>query len=74
MRGDDLRSMCICEPCPTYNECMRAQEQRIFCMNGRSPTCTFEKKGCRCPACPVAAQSGWKATHYCIHGSATERQ
>jgi hypothetical protein len=65
--------MCICEPCPTYNECMRAQEQLLFCMNGKSPTCTFEKKGCRCPTCPVAAQSGRKETYYCILGSAAEQ-
>ena len=72
MKGNDLRSMCICESCPTYNECMRAQEQLLFCMNGKSPTCTFEKKGCRCTACPVAARSGWKETYYCILGSAAE--
>jgi len=73
MKGDDIRSMCICEPCPTYNECMRAQEQLLFCMNGKSPTCTFGKKECRCMTCPVAARSGLKASHYCIHGSAAEQ-
>jgi hypothetical protein len=52
---------------------MRAQEQLLFCMNGKSPTCTFGKKECRCMTCPVAARSGLKASHYCIHGSAAEQ-
>jgi hypothetical protein len=52
---------------------MRAQEELVFCMNGKSPTCTFEKKGCRCPACPVNARLGQKKAYYCIQGSAEEQ-
>jgi hypothetical protein len=50
------RKKCICEPCPTYNECMRAGNELLFCIVGKAPACTFEKKGCICPTCPV-----WKS-------------
>ena len=49
---DENRKKCICGPCPTYNECMRANTELIFCLTGKSPTCTFEKKGCLCPDVP----------------------
>jgi hypothetical protein len=57
------RGMCICEPCPTYNECMRADEGLLFCVLGRSANCTFEKKGCVCPTCPVTKKLGLKKAY-----------
>jgi Protein of unknown function (DUF2769) len=68
------RAKCICPSCPTYNECMRADDQRLFCVTGRSPTCTFDKKGCLCPACPVTKVLGLKRFYYCLHGSEEEQQ
>jgi len=67
------RGRCICEPCPTYNECMRAGDELLFCLTGRSPECTFGKKGCSCPACPVHAALGLKNDFYCIRGPGGER-
>ncbi|MCK9631881.1 MAG: DUF2769 domain-containing protein [Methanoregula sp.] len=69
---DQYRKMCICDPCPTCNECMRADDALLFCVIGRSPTCTFEKKECLCAACPVTRALGLKHRYYCIRG--TERE
>jgi hypothetical protein len=68
------RVKCICTTCPTYNECMRADDQLIFCLTGKSPTCTFDKKGCLCPACPVAKDLHLKSSYYCIRGSEQEQK
>jgi Protein of unknown function (DUF2769) len=68
------RVTCICPTCPTYNECMRADDQRLFCVQGRSPTCTFDKKGCLCPPCPVARALQLKKSYYCIRGSEQEQK
>jgi hypothetical protein len=68
------RVKCICPKCPTYNECMRTDDQLIFCLTGRSPTCTFDKKGCLCPACPVARDLHMKRSYYCIRGAEEEQK
>ena len=68
------RAGCRCEPCPTYNECMRADEALVFCRTGRSANCTFERKGCRCPGCPVGAASGLAGEYPCIRGTGAGRQ
>jgi hypothetical protein len=70
----DNRARCICEPCPTYNECMRAGDELLFCMTGKSPTCTFDKKGCVCPICPVKPVLGLTKAYYCIRGSEPEQK
>jgi hypothetical protein len=67
------RGKCICEPCPTYNECMRADESLLFCITGKAVNCTFEKKGCICPTCPVTKILGLKKAYYCIKGTEQEQ-
>ena len=68
------RGMCICEPCPTYNECMRADESLLFCIIGKAENCTFEKKGCICPTCMVTKALGLKKAYYCIRGTEQDQQ
>jgi hypothetical protein len=70
---EENRMKCICEPCPSYNECMRAEGSLLFCIEGRSAACTFEKKGCICPTCPVTKVLGLRRAYYCIKGSETEQ-
>ena len=72
-KNRENRGMCICEPCPTYNECMRADESLLFCVTGKSANCTFEKKGCICPTCPVTKSLGLKKAYYCIKGNEQEQ-
>jgi len=71
---EENRGKCICEPCPTYNECMRADESLLFCIAGKSVNCTFEKKGCICPTCPVTKALGLKKAYYCIKGTGQEQR
>ncbi len=68
------RAKCICEPCPTFNECMRAGNERLFCVTGKSLTCTFDKKGCLCPNCPVRLILGLSKSYYCIRGAEQEQK
>jgi hypothetical protein len=67
------REECACDPCPSYNECMRAGGQLLFCREGRSKDCVFDPKGCLCPSCPVARRLGLKKAYFCIRGSADEQ-
>jgi hypothetical protein len=66
---DALRSQCICAGCPTYNECMQEKGELLFCIEGKSPACTFEKKGCICPMCPVTGTAGLSKAYYCVRGT-----
>jgi len=68
------RARCICEPCPTYNECMRAAETLVFCLAGKAENCTFVKKGCLCPTCPVRKDLGLQKSYYCIRGTEQEQR
>ena len=70
---DTNRKNCICEPCPSYTECMRAGTELLFCLNGKSPDCIFEKKGCVCPRCPVTRALGLKKSYYCVRGTQEEQ-
>lgn len=62
------RATCICASCPTYNECMRADESLAFCIEGMAANCTFDRKGCLCPPCPVFSALQLKSAYYCIRG------
>jgi hypothetical protein len=70
---DQYRKQCICDACPTYNECLRADESLLFCFAGKSGSCTFDKKGCLCPTCPVTVIFGWKKAYFCIKGTEQEQ-
>ncbi len=63
------KKKCICEPCPSYTECMRSGTELLFCVTGKSADCIFEKKGCICPGCPVTKILSLKKAYYCIKGS-----
>jgi hypothetical protein len=67
------RAQCTCEPCPSYNECMRAEESLLFCIAGKAENCTFEKKGCLCPSCLVTRELGLNKSYYCIRGTQQEQ-
>jgi hypothetical protein len=71
--ADGQKKQCTCEPCPSYTECMRADDELLFCLTGRSRACTFEKKGCLCPSCPVTAARGLKHAYYCVKGAESEQ-
>jgi hypothetical protein len=70
---DDMKKLCICDPCPSYTECMRSNGELLFCVTGKSPDCKFDRKGCICPTCPVKPLLGLKRAYYCIKGSEAEQ-
>jgi hypothetical protein len=53
---------------------MRADESLLFCIIGKAGNCTFEKKGCICPTCPVTKSLGLKKAYYCIRGTEQDQQ
>ncbi|MGD1003896.1 MAG: DUF2769 domain-containing protein [Methanoregulaceae archaeon] len=67
-KKEDL-SHCICVNCQTYNECMREKGEILFCIIGRSPMCTFDKKVCACLLCPVKDNYRFSNLYYCILGT-----
>jgi len=71
---EENKKKCICEPCPSYTECMRGGNELLFCVTGKSAGCIFDKKGCICPSCPVKTILGLKKAYYCIKGSETEQK
>ena len=70
---EENRQKCICPGCPTYNDCMRGKDERLFCIVGKSG-CEIVQQGCICPTCPVAVALGLKHTFYCTTGSEKERR
>ncbi|WAC03979.1 MAG: DUF2769 domain-containing protein [Methanoregula sp.] len=68
------KDRCACGVCPTYNECMREKGEVFYCITGRSPVCTFEKKACICPMCPVKFTLGLQKGYYCIRGSEQDQR
>ncbi len=55
---------CICPNCPTYNDCMTAGKQALFCSRGKS-SCQIDSNGCICGECPVADQYRLNDLYYC---------
>jgi hypothetical protein len=70
---EEMKKLCICEPCPSYTECMRAGSELLFCVIGKSPEGKFDPKDCICPTCPVKPFLGLKKAYYCIQGSGKEQ-
>ncbi len=72
MRPEDTESnasRCLCPGCPTYNDCMRDADQRIFCSRGMTE-CGPKGRGCICPECPVWADHDLSSTYFCMDGAA----
>lgn len=55
---------CLCRGCPTYNECMRDNNERIYCSRGNTD-CEFDEIDCLCGSCPVWHEYGLKSFYYC---------
>jgi hypothetical protein len=72
MQVDDTQEnavRCFCPDCPTYDDCMREGDQRIFCARGTS-SCGPSPKSCICGRCPVWAGYGLASYYFCIQGAA----
>jgi hypothetical protein len=70
---NQLKGMCLCPGCPTYNKCMKEKNERLFCALGKS-ACSVSRKSCLCPSCPVTSRMGLTMTFYCAEGSEAQRR
>lgn len=60
---------CFCPGCPTFNECMNGNEERLYCARGSS-RCSLKRLGCVCGECNVAIDYGLSSNYYCDGGPA----
>lgn len=73
MRPEDTSEnadMCICPDCPTYNDCMAANDEKLYCSRGKS-ACAVTAVDCICGDCPVWRSYDLDAYYFCIRGAAT---
>ena len=66
---DDQKKLCICEGCPTYNECAGTKDELLYCVLGKSPNCIDKEVTCLCPDCPISEQLGLTKQFFCTRGS-----
>ena len=66
---EDNAKRCACPMCPTFNECMKGKEERLYCARGKS-RCPFDRLGCVCGECEVALDHGLSSNYYCANGVA----
>jgi hypothetical protein len=67
----DLKLLCVCGSCPTYNKYAKEDRELLFCVKGMSG-CIDIKRECICSTCPVRVRLGLRKDFYCLRGS--ERQ
>ncbi len=67
--NQENREKCTCPGCPTYDECMTAEDEQIYCAVGES-VCDPARLGCVCGDCPVHSEYGLTGTYYCFEGAA----
>jgi hypothetical protein len=67
--------ICTCPDCPTYTDCARRGDERLYCVSGASPgKCIDTMQGCICPDCPMTDMLELQNTYYCMHGSEKEQR
>lgn len=59
---------CSCEACPSYNDCMKKNKEKLFCAIGKSK-CKFDKKGCICGSCPIHIENKLDVWYFCESGA-----
>ncbi len=60
---------CVCPNCPTYTDCTREKNERLYCAKGES-ACPLVERGCICGTCPIWATYGLEKGYFCLHGKA----
>ena len=66
---DANHESCLCPGCPTYDACMGADSQDLFCGVGDT-LCDPASKGCLCGGCPVTKAYDLSGGYYCLTGKA----
>ena len=60
---------CICGGCPSYDGCMRDNDEILYCAKGKS-ACEVPRNGCLCGACPLSSEFDLDKLYYCVLGAA----
>ena len=58
---------CICTNCPSYNDCTKEKNEKLFCAKGKS-ACDMNHNGCICGECPVQSENRFSGMYFCING------
>jgi len=69
---EENASRCRCPECPVYNECLKDNEELLFCSRGNTE-CKIQKRGCLCLHCPNEIEYKLNSFFYCQKGAATEK-
>ena len=70
------KEQCICDLCPTFQECMgkgEGKEGFAFCTLGKSD-CIEKEVECLCSTCPLSREMGLAYSFYCTRGSETQQK
>lgn len=67
--NEENTERCNCPNCPSYDACMRGDEELLYCGRAMSG-CEVQPKGCVCPGCPVYKDNSLSDAYYCINGKA----
>jgi hypothetical protein len=68
------QNLCVCRTCRSYNSCAEKNKEVLFCLDGESPTCIKEAKGCYCHRCPFHFKAGLMNGFFCLRGSEEEQR
>jgi hypothetical protein len=60
---------CICRGCPSYDDCMRGNNEILYCAREKS-ACEVSRDGCLCNECPLTSEFNLDQLFYCITGPA----
>ena len=69
-KNEETMIKCICNACPTYNECMQSGKLGVFCSAGDEIRCFENEQGCNCQDCTVSSDFDFSTVYHCKEGSA----
>lgn len=65
----DNAELCICPTCPTHDDCMKDNDELLFCARGKT-RCEPSSQGCVCGECPVWSRNSLGSYYFCLMGAA----
>ena len=69
-RNEKTMISCICNSCPSYNDCMQTGKLGVFCSVGDEIKCFENEKGCNCQDCTVSTDYNFSSNYHCKEGTA----
>ncbi len=68
-KNEETMIKCICNACPSYNECMQTGKMGVFCALGDEIRCFENTMGCKCQECSVSSDFNFDTVYHCKDGS-----